>query len=96
MRARFREKDLNELLILQRNIIRSAKNLLKTNGYLIYSTCSILKEENEEQIEEFLKEFSNFKRCEIKLKNYKGGFLRLSPLQNKTDGFFAALLKKTD
>lgn len=96
MRARFQEKDLKELLILQSNILKSAKNLLKPGGSLIYSTCSILTEENEEQIENFLQENSNFKKCEIQLRNYKGDFLRLSPLRNGTDGFFASLLIKSN
>ena len=94
MRAKFCENDLKELLEVQAEILRTAQNLVKPGGRLIYSTCSILKEEDEDQIEKFLKEFDNFELQKVELKNYKGDFLRLTPLRNNTDGFFAAIMKK--
>ena len=94
MRAKFSEIDLQELISVQYEILKSAKNLVRPGGNLIYSTCSVLKEEDENQIEKFLKEFSEFELQKVKLKNYSGNFLKLTPLKNNTDGFFAALLKK--
>ena len=94
MRAKFCENDLKELLEVQAEILRTAQNLVKPGGRLIYSTCSILKEEDEDQIEKFLKEFNDFELQKVELKNYSGDFLRLTPFRNNTDGFFAAAMKK--
>ena len=94
MRAKFCENDLTELLEVQAEILRTAQNLVKPGGRLIYSTCSILKEEDEDQIEKFLKKFSNFELQKVELKNNTGDFLRLTPFRNNTDGFFAAILRK--
>lgn len=94
MRAKFCENDLLELLKIQAEILRIAQNLVKPGGRLVYSTCSILREEDEEQIEKFLKEFDNFELQKVELKNYRGDFLRLTPFRNDTDGFFAAAMRK--
>lgn len=94
MRAKFCENDLLELLEVQAEILRIAQNLVKPGGRLVYSTCSILREEDEDQIEKFLKEFDNFELQKVELKNYHGDFLRLTPFRNDTDGFFAAMMRK--
>ncbi|MBO7454147.1 MAG: RsmB/NOP family class I SAM-dependent RNA methyltransferase [Alphaproteobacteria bacterium] len=94
MRAKFCENDLLELLEVQAEILRVSQNLVKPGGHLVYSTCSVLKEEDEDQIEKFLKEFGSFELQKVELKNYKGDFLRLTPLRNDTDGFFAAIMRK--
>ena len=94
MRAKFFKNDLLELLEVQAEILRTAQNLVKPGGHLVYSTCSILKEEDEDQIEKFLKEFNDFELQKVELKNYSRDFLKLTPLRNDTDGFFAALMMK--
>ena len=94
MRAKFSKKDLEELLQVQMDILSSAQKLVKPGGKLIYSTCSILKIENECQVQKFLQKFPNFKSQKITIKNYCGDFLKLSPFRNHTDGFFAALFIK--
>ena len=86
MRAKFSPKDLDELLTVQADILESAKYLVKKGGKLVYATCSVLKEENEYQIEEFIKKFSEFE--------IKRDFLKLSPFKHNTDGFFAAVLER--
>jgi len=94
MRAKFCENDLLELLKVQAEILRIAQNLVKSGGRLVYSTCSILRDEDEDQIEKFLDEFDNFELQRVELKNYSGDFLRLTPFKNNTDGFFAAVMTK--
>ncbi len=49
-----REEDIAELQKIQQQILNEAWKLLKPNGILLYATCSILKQENEQQIEQFL------------------------------------------
>ena len=62
---------------------------------MVYSTCSILKEENEEIIKEFLKSNNEFKIIDIKLSEIveNTGILKLYP-NEENDGFFICLLQK--
>ncbi len=53
--------DIVNLVELQKKIIANASKYVAVNGYLIYSTCSILKEENDNIVEQFLKDNKNFK-----------------------------------
>ena len=94
--------DIAELIEIQKNILHNAARLVKVNGHLLYITCSIFKSENESQVEAFLQQHENFKvvtpdnLC-LKLTQKvsgAGGYLRLSPYQDGTDGFFAVLLKR--
>ena len=100
MRAKFQKKDLEELLTVQANILTTASSLVKKGGRLIYSTCSVFFEENEDQIERFLSAFPNFKVEKIHLNDlenvFNGNYLRLSPFRNGTDGFFAARLERIE
>ena len=45
-----------DLLLDQQNILKKASDLLKVGGELVYITCSLLRTENEDQIECFIKE----------------------------------------
>jgi 16S rRNA (cytosine967-C5)-methyltransferase len=77
---------VNELLPLQRNILDSACRMVKPGGRLVYATCSLLAEENENQIEAFIGAHPEFE--------IKGEFLKMTPARHDTDGFFAAVLTK--
>jgi 16S rRNA (cytosine967-C5)-methyltransferase len=81
------ETDLQELVVRQAAILASAARLVKPGGRLVYATCSLLPDENEEQIERFLASHPDFLPVD-------GGRLRLSPLSHRTDGFFAATLQR--
>lgn len=93
----------DEIQALQADIIEKVTKLVKPGGRLVYATCSLFAEENEEQVMAFLEAHPEFElitvreACnenipveEMKLKNPR--FLRLSPAQHGTDGFFAACL----
>jgi 16S rRNA (cytosine967-C5)-methyltransferase len=60
-----RETDLNALQNIQQEILNAAWDLLVPGGILLYATCSILKQENEEQIEMFLKNHANASELSI-------------------------------
>ncbi|MBI3440798.1 MAG: RsmB/NOP family class I SAM-dependent RNA methyltransferase [Proteobacteria bacterium] len=77
---------IDELLPLQRNILDSACRMVKPGGRIVYATCSLLQEENEHQIEAFLKTHPEFE--------IKGEFMKLTPASHDTDGFFAAVLTR--
>ena len=62
LKWRFTRTDLDEVIAaVQQAILQSAARLVKPGGKLIYATCSVLKDENERQIEEFLKSVNNFR-----------------------------------
>lgn len=94
MRAKFTKTDLDELQQIQFEILVSASRLVKPGGKLVYATCSVLKEEDEDQVNKFISQFPEFQLQKIQLKNYTGDFLRLTPNQHNTDGFFAAVMKR--
>lgn len=100
MRHRFTPKDLAELVQVQKDILDQTAPLVKSGGWLIYSTCSLMRDENEAQIEQFLTAHPEFKLMDITdpMKAWKlapdKGYLRLNPADHGTDGFFAAVLIK--
>ena len=94
---------INELKIKQEAILNAAAKLLKPGGRLVYATCSLLPEENQHIIEQFLATHPDFTlldcgrllaQQQIQLTNV-GTFLHLSPLYHHTDGFFAAAIEHT-
>ena len=103
------KEDVEEITKTQKQILENCSQYLKKGGELIYSTCSILKEENENIINDFLKVHENFYKEKInieenkKIKN-KEFFKKyitndncLQVYQNKeTDGFFICKLKKSN
>jgi 16S rRNA (cytosine967-C5)-methyltransferase len=99
---RFDPADSVRLASLQRAILRNAWASLKTGGLLVYSTCSPLREEDEEVAEAFLRETGAILLGKEAAKEWPGpadawtpeGFLRLAPHRHGTDYFFAALLAK--
>lgn len=85
-------QDIEELTTLQKSLLNAAAGLVKHDGYLVYATCSLLCEENEDVVNAFLTENPDFTVIPCGLEDTL--FLSLSPYQNQTDGFFAAKLKK--
>ena len=86
---------LEELTVIQSEIIERASALVKSGGRLVYATCSLLPAENEEQIEKFLKNHSEFEIQPLDESQGLGSpYMRLSPHRHGTDGFFAAILTK--
>ncbi len=85
-------QDIQELSDLQKNLLDGAAHLVKPGGTLVYATCSLLCEENEDVAQGFLKKHPDFTLVPCGLK--EAPFLSLSPLQNNTDGFFAAKFEK--
>lgn len=100
--------NLEEITTLQAEILERVSDKVKIGGRLVYATCSLFAEENEQQIEKFLKAHSNYKVLpvpDIWPENADGGandcpvstdFLRLTPKNHQTDGFFTAVLERTE
>ena len=85
MKWKFDEALLKRLVSQQRVIFEKALSYLKADGQIVYATCSILKEENEEQIRHFIKTYA--------LELVKEPFQSI-PTIDGMDGFFAAVLRK--
>src|SRR3954454_7501155 len=95
--------DLAELVVRQRDILASAARLVKPGGRLVYATCSLLREENEDQAEAFLAaspDFTLYPAARAWEETLGGhcptgeDYLRLTPARHGTDGFFAAIFER--
>ena len=94
-------EDIAELALKQRNILASAAQLLKPGGRLVYATCSILFEENQAIVENFLANNGDFALVDSQeiLRAQQiaidcGELFQVFPHRHNTDGFFAAVLEK--
>src|SRR5262249_19958850 len=104
LKWRFVAQDLQEVLQVQQSILQSAARLVKPGGRLIYVTCSVFKDENERQMETLLTNINNFRvvspekiwdNPQSKGKNGENSYLWLPSHQDGVDGFFAAVLERT-
>lgn len=97
IRYSLKPEDLRELSFKQLNILENASKTLKKGGRLIYSTCSLEKEENELVVGSFLENNRNFRKGRLDLPTQfltENGYARTFPQRDKTDGFFIAQLEK--
>ncbi len=90
-------EELIELSRLQTIILKTASNYIKPGGTLVYSTCTINRQENLDVITNFLRESTDFRLVPIELANgvkisatQDSGYLELYPNIHGTDGFFMA------
>ena len=101
IKYRMSQQQIEELAQLQRRILKNAAAYVKPGGTLIYSTCTITKEENDMQVDWILENLPlqlvslEGCMCEELLKNHeREGVLQLLPGREKTDGFFLAKFQK--
>lgn len=80
-----RSTDMDELIPLQRKILHRASFMVKEDGVLVYSTCTLNKKENEKQIEDFLKNHSDFELLQEQT---------IFPFAYDCDGFYMAKLQR--
>ena len=95
------EKADIEIVMLQRKILDKAAKYVKPDGTLVFSTCTIAREENEENVLWFLKNYpyrleslDKYLPEELHCKSTKLGYLQLLPGIHKTDGFFIARFRR--
>ena len=96
-------KDVQELNAKQTAILARAAKLVKAGGRLVYATCSLLQDENENIAEAFLAAHPEFKLVDAnevmaqqQIVLDTGKYLKLLPHLHQTDGFFAAVFEKVN
>lgn len=96
---------MEDIIQSQREILARFSKAVKPGGKLVYATCSLFQEENEDQVYAFLGMNDDFELMPLKdawadaglnpdTCPNSGEMMRLSPKQSGTDGFFAAVLKR--
>ena len=103
-RWRLQPGDLTELAATQLRLLRGAALLVRPHGRLIYSTCTVLPQENEQVVSAFLAHHPEFQLVPLKeifgsaraqaCSDADGVFLRTLPVPGGPDGFFAAILRR--
>jgi len=90
---------LEELIPIQADILERVAGVVKGGGRLVYATCSLLPEENEQQVENFLVAHPEYELTDLAdiwpegcTVPCEGKYMRLTPKRHGTDGFFAAVL----
>ena len=84
IKLRLKKEDIRELVKFQRAILDHAARYVKPGGYLVYSTCTVCRDENDRQVEWLLEQHAQWKLVEMQ---------QLFP-GSHSDGFFMALLQK--
>ncbi|MFL5563812.1 MAG: 16S rRNA (cytosine(967)-C(5))-methyltransferase RsmB [Gemmatimonadaceae bacterium] len=99
-RWRIKVSDIAVMSALQKTILKAAAQVVRPDGILVYSTCSLEPEENDAQVDSFLAENLNWileppPEGSVAPELLDGGRLRVLPHRHGTDGAFAARLRRT-
>ncbi len=94
--------DLDEIMMIQKQILDTVASLVKQGGTLVYSTCTVNRKENDKMIEQFLTQYPDYeldstlatRLPEVLKEQTKNGMVQLFPGDYQTDGFFIACLKR--
>ena len=87
------EDECLNLVKTQREIFQLALKYLKVGGFIVYSTCSILNMENEDNLKYFLDKNENIKLIKSEFKE-NADFIKLLPFKDNCDGFFICKFQK--
>jgi len=97
IRWRIAPEDIQIMATQQLEILSNASEVVKQGGRLIYSTCSVEREENEDVVAKFLRGNNHFRQVLLKSRSdlmTAAGELRTWPQHHRTDGFFVTALVK--
>ena len=88
--------DIDELISIQKTLINNIWLTLKPGGKLLYATCSVMPEENEHQMAEFLSRTPDAKEIQLDVEwgQKVSHGIQLLPKQNSHDGFYYCLIEK--
>lgn len=97
IRWRIRAEDPLALQAVQLRILRNSAKSVRRGGRLIYSTCSVEPEENEQVMAQFLREESGWRKAQLEVPGFlrrEEGTARLWPQRDGADGFFIAAIER--
>jgi 16S rRNA (cytosine967-C5)-methyltransferase len=98
LKWRLRPQQLTGLAELQSAILERASACVRPGGLLVYCTCTLLKRENEQMVNQFLERHSQFHVEQVPqpLEKYRtdDGFVQILPGDEDMDGFFIARLRR--
>lgn len=103
IKYRVTPQSLTEITKLQKSILHVVQNYVKPGGIMIYSTCTINREENEKMMEWFTQEYpftlqslNPYLPKQVQGDTTEMGYLQLLPGVHETDGFFLARLQRKE
>ena len=100
LRLRVTEESVEELIRLQAKLLETVSRYVKPGGVLVYSTCSLLKDENENQIRSFLEKHPEFEAEPMpesipeKFRSHQGLGLQLMPHRDGVEGFYICRMRR--
>ena len=100
MKWRIKPESIKKLSLTQSQMLEASSHCVKRGGVLVYSTCSLLVEENELVVERFLKIHPDFKSAHISSRLGSGalrgldGARRFYPHRDQCNGFFLAKMER--
>ncbi|MBQ9263762.1 MAG: 16S rRNA (cytosine(967)-C(5))-methyltransferase RsmB [Clostridia bacterium] len=101
IKIRATEQSVKELTVLQEKLLDTGCQYVKRNGTLVYSTCSMLPEENADQVKKFLEKHPDFALAPLPASfdqrfsgRYTEAGLQLLPHRDDVEGFFIARLRR--
>jgi 16S rRNA (cytosine967-C5)-methyltransferase len=98
IRWRISNRDIFELSARQKRILSNAARMVKLDGRLVYSTCSVERAENEDVVSHFLSEHPDFRQTPVKAPAILQGdsqAVRTWPHKHGADGFYIASFERT-
>lgn len=98
MRYTRQPEDILELQSIQKNILNSVSNQLTVGGILVYSTCTIVDEENSDVVKDFLENHKDFELIKVAtdMDNNQDKMVKLYPDDRQTDGFFISAFRRIE
>jgi 16S rRNA (cytosine967-C5)-methyltransferase len=100
IRWRLTQNDVNRLAEQQYRLLLNAAWVVRQGGVVVYSTCSVEREENEDVVADFLLTNEQFRQIRVPVnesRRAEGGAARTWPQRDGTDGFYiAAFERKSD
>lgn len=102
IKLRVTEESLAELTALQEKLLETVCRYVRPGGTLVYSTCSLLKEENERRVRAFLEKHPEFETEALpetipeKFRQHQGLGLQLLPHRDGVEGFYLARMRRKE
>ena len=102
IKLRVTEESINELTEIQKKLLDTVCEYVKPGGTLVYSTCSLLPEEDEDQITGFLSRHPEFEACDLpecipeRYRKHRKNGLQLLEHRDGVEGFYLCRMKRKD